>query len=342
MCEPIKPEDGGFTGGFSAQLFKGTDTTTNLLDEENRGYNTRYSGDNLKLNIIPDETGEYFLHLTGVAGAGDYRIGMKARDITDLKTLGEPNNSVAEADAIGAQEFNKPGESTTYMLYNESFPFVEGNPISSRWGDDVDIYRYDLVAGDTLVAETSPVDGPLWPRDYDGFMRLLNAAGDTLDSNDDGGFDWHSRIEYVADAEISVYVMVHSQDYGGNVEGGGGNDRDPARGEYNLTVTKMDGTPITVTNTDDLETPNKFELAQNYPNPFNPATTISYSIPAALDVELAVYNVLGQRVATLVSGVQTAGQHTVQFDASQLASGLYLYRIKAGDNVSVKKMLLVK
>ena len=331
-----KPEEGAFSGGFSAELYKASDPETNLLDEENRGYNSRYSGDNLKLNIIPDETTEYILRLGGSGGSGAYRVGMKTNDISELKALGEPNNTVAEADAIGSQEFNKPGESTTYMLYNADYAWTEGDPISAQFSDDIDLYRYDLVAGDTLVAETAPVDGPLWPRDYDGFMRLLNAAGDTLDSNDDGGFDWHSRIEYIADMDISVYVMVHGQDFGGPT------DRDPSRGEYNLTVTKMDGSPIRVVNNEDGETPHKFALDQNYPNPFNPATSISYSIPEALEVELSVYNILGQRVATLVNSLQTAGSHTVQFDASHLASGLYLYRIKAGNNVSVKKMMLVK
>ncbi len=332
----IKPEDGGFTGSFSAKLFKGSDTSTNLLDEDNRGYNSRYSGSNVKLNIIPDETAEYFLHLTGVGGAGAYKVGLKARDIAELKTLGEPNNTVADADENGAQEFNAPGETLLSMLYNESFAWTAGDAISTQFSDDIDIYRYDLVAGDTLIAESSPADGPLWPRDYDGFMRLLNAAGDTLVSNDDGGFDWHSRIEYVADADMSVYVMLHSQDFGGAT------DRDPSRGEYRLSVTKLDGTPITITDVEDAETPYAFELEQNYPNPFNPSTTISYTIPQAVDVELAVYNVLGQRVATLVSGMKNAGVHEVSFDASQLASGLYLYRITAGKNISVKKMLLVK
>lgn len=332
----LKPEEDGFSGSFSATLYAASDTTVNLLDEVDKGYNSRYSGSNLKLNLIPEASGDYYLHLAGAGGSGAYKIGLKGRDISELKSAGEPNNTVAEADAIGAQEFNNPGELTTYMLYNADFPWAEGDILSTRYGDDIDIYRYDLIAGDTLVAITDPVDGPLWSRDYDGFMRLLSAAGDTLLSDDDGAFDWHSRIEYVAEADESVYVMVHSQDYGS------ANDRDPARGEYNLSVTKMDGTPVTVIDTEDEALPHVFALDQNYPNPFNPTTTISFSIPESQDVELTVYNVLGQQVATLVSGFQTAGSHQVQFDASQLASGMYLYRIAAGKNVSVKKMLLVK
>lgn len=335
-----KPE-GGYGGGFSARLVKASDTETNLLDADNRGYNTRYSGDNLKLNIIPDETGDYFLELTG-DGSGDYQVGMKGRDITELKTKGEPNNTVAEADAMGAQEFNIPGAPTTYMLYNENFAWdAAQHPISARWGDDIDIYRYDLMAGDTLIAESMPVDGPLWPRDYDGYMRLLSATGDTLVSNDDGGFDWHSRIEFVPEEAGSYFVMLHSQDYGGDNGGdiGGGTDRDPSRGEYNLSVS-LKGMVVTALESD--EVPEEFVLHQNYPNPFNPVTTISYSLPEARNVTLTVYNVLGQRVAVLVDQYRTAGTFVVNFDASRLASGLYMYQLRAGDHVQNKSMILIK
>ena len=336
----LKPED-GYSGEFSAKLFKASDTGTNLLNEANAGYNTRYSEDNLKLNIIPDETGDYFLQLDGDGTGGAYKVGLKGRDISSLKDKGEPNNSIADADAIGAQEFNVPGEADTYMLYNAAFPWdPAADHLSARFGDDLDFYKYELSAGDTLVAESSPVDGPLWPRDYDGFMELHNANGDVIDTNDDGGFDWHSRIEFVATSDTTVYVLLRSQDFEGG-DNGGGTDRDPSRGEYNLTVTKMDGTPVVVTNIED-ETPLTFELNQNYPNPFNPATTITYTVPEARKVSLAVYNLLGQRVAVLVNELQPSGVHAVTFDASRLASGVYFYQLRAGDFVQTKKMLLIK
>ena len=333
----VRPEDGAYGGAFTAMLFSADDTSTNLLSEENTGYNDRYSGDNVKLNIIPETSGEYLLYLMGDGGAGMYYLGLKGRDISELTGAGEPNNTIAEADAIGDVGFNAPGEVTTYMLYNADFPFAEGDEISTQYSDDLDYYKVELVEGDTLIAETSPVDGPLWPRDSDMFMELYDAEGNLLADNDDGGFDWHSRIEYVATATGPVFVLVRSQDFEGAT------DRDPARGEYNLSITKQDGSAVIIpTNTEDLETPDSFELAQNYPNPFNPTTTIAYSIPESVEVELAVYNILGQRVATLVSTFQQAGTHQVSFDATNMASGMYLYRIVAGDHVSTKRMMLVK
>ena len=88
--------------------------------------------------------------------------------------------------------------------------------------------------------------------------------------------------------------------------------------------------------------PNVFALQQNYPNPFNPATVINYSIPNAARVELAVYNVLGQKVATLVDEEMTAGPHSIEWDASQYSSGVYFYRVSAGSYTDTKKMMLVK
>ena len=90
------------------------------------------------------------------------------------------------------------------------------------------------------------------------------------------------------------------------------------------------------------DVPNTFALAQNYPNPFNPTTQISYSIPKESFVSLKVFNLMGQEVATLVSGNQPAGKYSIPFDASRLSSGIYMYRLQAGSSVEVKRMMFVK
>ncbi|MBM4175491.1 MAG: T9SS type A sorting domain-containing protein [Ignavibacteria bacterium] len=88
--------------------------------------------------------------------------------------------------------------------------------------------------------------------------------------------------------------------------------------------------------------PNGYKLMQNYPNPFNPNTVIRFGLPEKANVKIAVYNLIGERVANLVSQELNAGYHEVQFDANGLSSGVYLYRIEAGSFISVKKMLLLK
>jgi hypothetical protein len=92
----------------------------------------------------------------------------------------------------------------------------------------------------------------------------------------------------------------------------------------------------------DISTPNKYELSQNYPNPFNPVTTINFSLPVAGNVKLSLYNLLGEELKTLVSGFNEAGIHTINFNANDLQSGLYLYKIEAGTFVQTRKMMVLK
>lgn len=92
----------------------------------------------------------------------------------------------------------------------------------------------------------------------------------------------------------------------------------------------------------ELGSPGKFELSQNYPNPFNPVTTIRYTLPKSGNVKLNVYNLLGEQVAKLVNGFIEAGVHTINFNALELNSGLYIYKIEAAGFVQSRKMVLIK
>ena len=95
-------------------------------------------------------------------------------------------------------------------------------------------------------------------------------------------------------------------------------------------------------NFDGSKLPTTYDLSQNYPNPFNPTTTINYQVPQNSFVTLKVYDILGREVATLVNDQKTQGRYSVNFDASRLASGVYIYQVRANDFVSSKKMMLVK
>jgi len=100
--------------------------------------------------------------------------------------------------------------------------------------------------------------------------------------------------------------------------------------------------PITDVELVDNNVPKQFSLGQNYPNPFNPTTKISFSLPEASNVVLKIFDVLGSEVATLFEGEKPAGNYEVNFDASKLASGMYVYTINAGNFTSTKKMMLMK
>ncbi len=86
----------------------------------------------------------------------------------------------------------------------------------------------------------------------------------------------------------------------------------------------------------------KFELSQNYPNPFNPTTAIKYNLPEAGNVKLSVYNLLGQEVKTLVNGFKNAGSYTISFDAQNLSSGVYIYKLETNNFNQSRKMTLIK
>jgi hypothetical protein len=88
--------------------------------------------------------------------------------------------------------------------------------------------------------------------------------------------------------------------------------------------------------------PRTFLLLQNYPNPFNPTTTIRYALPGRVHVTLSIFNTLGQEVATLVNESEEAGYHEIKFDGTNLASGMYFYRIQAGSFLQTKELLLLR
>jgi hypothetical protein len=119
---------------------------------------------------------------------------------------------------------------------------------------------------------------------------------------------------------------------------------------YRLKQIDMDGTPgyseavrvSLTTGVAEAGVPAELTLAQNYPNPFNPVTTIEYALPERADVSLAVYTALGEQVAVLASGEHAAGRHVVRLDASGWGSGMYVYRLRAGDQVRTRSFLLLK
>jgi photosystem II stability/assembly factor-like uncharacterized protein len=128
---------------------------------------------------------------------------------------------------------------------------------------------------------------------------------------------------------------------------------DPALYDYRLRQVDLDGShsfsPIVSVEVqgptdvlDDGMSAFVFSLHQNYPNPFNPSTVVRYSLPRASHVSLKVFSILGQEVATLVNEQKQSGRHEVKWDARGVTSGMYFYRLQAGENVQTKKMILVK
>ena len=122
-------------------------------------------------------------------------------------------------------------------------------------------------------------------------------------------------------------------------------DKNLESGEYSYKLIQIDfdgkRTESEIVNVR-VNNPGEYTLAQNYPNPFNPSTSIEYSIPVAGFVSIIIYNSLGEKINSLVNAQRRAGNYRVNFDAAGLSSGIYYYRINAGDYTSVKKMILLR
>ena len=146
-------------------------------------------------------------------------------------------------------------------------------------------------------------------------------------------------------AEVSLHFFTGENPDSGNVKLKIGDVDNPSQFEmYDFHVSTY------LADVDESNNVSDFVLYQNYPNPFNPTTNITYVIArseatpqsAALQVQLKVYDALGREVATLVNAKQTPGKYSVQFDATELPSGIYYYTLRAGNFVQTKKMILMK
>src|SRR3989339_323955 len=129
------------------------------------------------------------------------------------------------------------------------------------------------------------------------------------------------------------------------VENYGFIDKNPSGGSKFVYRLKQNDSDGKFEYSDEVEiemVPDKFELFQNYPNPFNPVTNIKFALPKTTKVAINVYNLLGEKVATLLNEDKEAGYYEVKFDGSNFSSGIYIFRLTAGDFVQTKKMTLIK
>jgi hypothetical protein len=173
-----------------------------------------------------------------------------------------------------------------------------------------------------------------------------------------GGFDVRFTGDYRLSESDEVTVMVQSSAYPLTVKLNHINQneldgyilKEIVDGEETGSHRVEDGRNILIRNkevrglriTKQQTIPVSYNLEQNYPNPFNPGTTIKFSLPEEADVQLNIYNTLGQKLAEIVNGNLEAGYHSYEWDASSLASGVYIYELRTDKFVAIKKMILLK
>ena len=224
--------------------------------------------------------------------------------------------------------------------------------------------NFDLIAPEEDEEFVATGDGtPVWEATFDSdgnditYEFVLFLAADTSEvysqSADNDGADTQATIPFatvdslLADLGLEV---GESEDFVWTVRVSDGMDTttvsssyDPATNTftpYYQAFTMERGLETSVENPAGV--PNRFALEQNYPNPFNPTTQIAFDLPHAAHVQLNVFDMLGRKVATIVNERMTAGSHVRAFNASRLASGMYIYRIDAGSFTSTRKMMLIK
>ena len=184
------------------------------------------------------------------------------------------------------------------------------------------------------------------PNQYNCLVRILDFKYNALAEWQATGKDLHSYVElphfvepYLhTDSTIATYLEASGTPIVGIYKDFDLQTRNILTPD--IGADEFNGVPVGIE--DEIPHLTEFSLAQNYPNPFNPTTKISYAIPQNSFVELKVFNLLGQEIATLVNQEKPAGNSEVNFNASNLPSGVYIYKMKAGEYVETRKMILLK
>ncbi len=259
-----------------------------------------------------------------VVCTGDYATTAGSVVIIDLHT-GDNQNTPAAVDTV---DFGwHDAEHTTPFTPGDLVITVDGKGYCPAWGDGVNGYicSYDANTGTALRDASNPIlVGPNLQRlFYDNSLDVV-----WVPYMKEWGGDGH-----VQKLDVQQDTIIWESDVIGN-------------GTKDLGILEaIDGDPTGIHPQSQI--PATIELAQNYPNPFNPTTTLSYSITQQSNVELSIYNNMGQRINTLVHQTQSAGSYQIEWngcDANQspVASGIYYYELCAGNTKTIRKMTLIR
>jgi len=203
---------------------------------------------------------------------------------------------------------------------------------NATWGEERDVEKYFGMMKTKFIDKGIPVING----EYAAFRRNLNPPSDQ--ALHDASIEYFHR--YVVNSAVSKGIIPFYWD----VNMGLFNRSTGAILDHGILNAIMQGAgnATDISNETNSDIPNEFRLEQNYPNPFNPSTSINYHLPSNTFVVLKVFDILGREVDTLVNRLQDAGNYSVQFNASNLPSGLYFYRLDTETYHSTKKLLLLK
>jgi hypothetical protein len=225
---------------------------------------------------------------------------------------------IAKYDSTGQVLWAKGAGSTGDDGGNDVITDREGNVfICGYFGETAHFDNINIEGGGLFIAKYNPEGEAYWIKQISEPTNLAKSL--VIDRGGD---------------LIVTGVYENSATFGSTVLNG--------QGQTDVFITKLDTMTVTNLPFNAPSRPHRFYLSQNYPNPFNPRTVISWQLASGSDVKLTVYNLLGQKVVTLVSERQKAGHHQVEWDATDFASGIYYCKIVAGEFQAMMKMILIK
>lgn len=278
-------------------------------------------------DVRPDDT---------IASEGQARLG--AADATGSSFF-VPFSYVNYAlnDSTQLEKLLGPGAHAILSISSQNSAITKALIVASSYPPILTGLEVDAVqAGDAYATSVAPS------------VTLTGAINLTILYSDD---DLKAGDSLIGDESL---LKIYRWDEGGNSWKYVGGLVDTARDEVTAEISEL-GTfalfttksPVGVDDEPESELPYRFELSQNYPNPFNPVTIIEYSVPSRTDITIDIFNVLGQKVRTLVNEAKAAGSYRIEWNGSDeagnpVSTGVYLYRFQAGEVVQTKKMLLIK
>jgi hypothetical protein len=284
----------------------------------------------------------------------------------------EPNDEIVALTAGISSEvyiFNDSTVSGVHLPYSTHYRYVFGNTASLNRASSISIDDFDGDGDNDIVTTSSSsneivllrnlgnysfADEEILVREARGFIVMdyendgdmdivtmnsrLETNGITVFLNDGlGNFTTRENCYFPHADGVPWSIIASDFDLDGRTDIAITSTSDSLYVLYNLG-----GGTVGIDEQETEEIPTTFSLSQNYPNPFNPSTTIKFSIPNTRLVSLSVYNILGEQVKTLINQEMPPGNHSVQFIANHLASGIYFYKLQAGAFVETKKMILLK
>jgi hypothetical protein len=234
-------------------------------------------------------------------------------EFIELKNMGNSSVRLDGLNFFRGIEYNFASESqlapdkyivlaSNVIEFEKRYGFTPFGEYLGQLANNGETISLKNVNNDTLISIMYDDNYP-WPNSADGDGYSLVLREENVSTDLNNAKNWHAS------------KSIHGS---------------PGRNDEVTVITRSDNLP------------SKFHLSQNYPNPFNPTTIINYELPITNFVELSIYNILGQKVATLVYERQPAGTYQVEWDASRISSGLYFYILKSGEIQDVKKMILIK